>query len=99
VRYGYTVLAARDGREALRLAEEHAGPIQGLVTDVVMPERGGRELADRLLALRPSLRVLFTSGYTDDDILRRGVLLPGTAFLQKPFTVDRIVEKVREVLR
>jgi PAS domain S-box-containing protein len=99
VRYGYTVLAAHDGREALRLSQEHAGPIHVLVTDVVMPEMGGRELADRLLALRPSLRVLFTSGYTDDDILRRGVLLPGTAFLQKPFTVDRLVQKVREVLR
>jgi PAS domain S-box-containing protein len=98
-RYGYTVLAASDGREALRIAEEHGGPIQLLVTDVVMPEMGGRELADRLLALRPSLRVLFTSGYTDDDILRRGVLLPGTAFLQKPFTADRITQKVREVLR
>jgi PAS domain S-box-containing protein len=98
-RHGYTVLAASNGHDALRIAESHPGAIDMLVTDVVMPEMGGRELADRLLPLRPAIRVLFTSGYTDDDIVRRGVLLPGTAFLQKPFTTEGIARKVREVLK
>jgi signal transduction histidine kinase/DNA-binding response OmpR family regulator len=95
---GYTVLEARDGREALQVCEEHEGPIHLLMTDEVMPQMSGRELADRLMPLRPEMRMLYMSGYTDDGIIRHGVLEPGVAFLQKPFTPDALTSKVREVL-
>jgi two-component system cell cycle sensor histidine kinase/response regulator CckA len=95
---GYTVLEARHGGEALRLAEQHPGPIHLLLSDVVMPERGGRELADRLTGLRPDLKILYLSGYTDDAVLRHGVQEAEAALLQKPFTPDALALKVREVL-
>jgi two-component system cell cycle sensor histidine kinase/response regulator CckA len=95
---GYTVLEARHGVEALRLAEQHTGPIHLLLSDVVMPELGGRELADRLAALRPGLKILYLSGYTDDAVLRHGVQEAEAALLQKPFTPDALALKVREVL-
>jgi PAS domain S-box-containing protein len=95
---GYTVLVAASGPEALRLAEGREGPIHLLVTDVVMPEMGGRELAQRLVAPRPAMRILFVSGYTDAAIMQQGVLTPGAAFLQKPFTPDSLARKVRDVL-
>jgi len=95
---GYTVLEAADGDEALRVGREHGGPIHLLVTDVVMPQMGGRELADRLKAGRREVKVLYVSGYTDDAILHQGVSETGTAFLPKPFTAAALAHKVREVL-
>jgi PAS domain S-box-containing protein len=95
---GYTILESADGDEALRIGREHAGPIHLLVTDVVMPLMGGRELADRLRAGRRETKVLYVSGYTDDAILRQGVSETGTAFLAKPFTASALAHKVRQVL-
>jgi PAS domain S-box-containing protein len=95
---GYTVLEAADGDEALRVGREHGGPIHLLVTDVVMPQMGGRQLADRLKAGRQEVKVLYVSGYTDDAILSQGVSETGTAFLPKPFTASALAYKVREVL-
>ncbi|HYT83053.1 MAG TPA: response regulator [Gemmatimonadales bacterium] len=97
-RLGYTVLEAPNGAAALHLATKHHGPIHLLLTDVIMPELGGRQLAQQLIALRPELRVLYASGYTDDAVVRHGVLTPGVAYLQKPFTPDVLARKVREVL-
>ena len=97
-RHGYVVLTAADGQSALELAAEQEGPIHLLVTDVIMPEMSGRQLADRLRELRPSLKVLFVSGYTDDAVVRHGILEPGIAFLQKPFTPESLARRVREVL-
>ena len=95
---GYTVLEANGAAAALRICEQHTGSIQIVVTDVVMPETGGRILVERLGAMRPAIRALYVSGYTDDTVLRHGVLEEGTAFLQKPFTPAALANKVREVL-
>jgi PAS domain S-box-containing protein len=95
---GYSVLEARHGAEALEVSNRHAGTIHLLVTDVVMPQMSGRELSQRLSTLRPDLKVLYMSGYTDDAIVRHGVLASGIAFLSKPFTPDALALKVREVL-
>ena len=95
---GYTVLAAARGVDALRLAKEAATPIALLLTDVVMPEFSGRELARRLAAEHSVTRVLYMSGYTDDAVVHHGVLEAGLAYLQKPFTPDTLLWKVREVL-
>jgi two-component system, cell cycle sensor histidine kinase and response regulator CckA len=97
-RNGYAVLQAHDGTGALELVQAHPEPIHLLITDVIMPGMSGRQLADRLRHLRPELRVLFVSGYTDDAIIRHGMLEPGIAFLQKPFTPQSLTRKVREVL-
>jgi len=95
---GYQVLEAEDGADALKRAREHRGPIDLLLTDVVMPRLGGRELAEELTAVRPQMKVLFMSGYTDDEIVRHGVLRARTAFIQKPFAPSELARKVREVL-
>ena len=95
---GYSVLDAKGGDEAIRLCQAHAGPIDLLLTDVVMPEISGKEVADRLLELRPSIRVLYMSGYTDEAIVQHGVLDANVKFIQKPFTWVGLTRKVREVL-
>jgi PAS domain S-box-containing protein len=95
---GYTVLEATTPGEALRIARAHPETIHILLTDVVMPQMNGRQVADHLLAARPGLKVLFMSGYTDAAIVQHGVLEPGTHFLQKPFTPDGLSRKVRDVL-
>jgi PAS domain S-box-containing protein len=97
-RYGYLVLEAPSGQAALDLAAKRSGPIDLLVTDVVMPEMSGKQLADGFTALRPQSHVLFMSGYTDDAIVRHGVLQAGIAYLQKPFSPEGLARKVREVL-
>ncbi len=95
---GYQVLAARNGAEALELAGAHPGPIHLVLTDVIMPGMSGRELADRLEADRPGIRVLFASGYTDAAVLEQNALKPGARFLQKPFQLHELAKKVREAL-
>jgi len=95
---GYKVLEVADGDEALRVAITHDAPIHLLMTDVVMPGMGGRTLAKQLAVQRPGLRVLFMSGYTDDAVIRHGVLKDGVSFIQKPFSPVALAFKVREVL-
>jgi two-component system cell cycle sensor histidine kinase/response regulator CckA len=95
---GYTVLEASQGQEALQVSEHHEGPIQLMVTDVVMPHMSGRELAEKLASFRPAMGVLYMSGYPDKAIIHHGILEAGTAFLQKPFTLNALEWKVREVL-
>ncbi len=95
---GYTVLSALDGRAALEIAEQHRGPIALLVTDVVMPHMSGAELANQMRLRTPDVRVLFVSGYTDDAVVRQGVLLSDAAFLQKPYNPAELAAKVRLVL-
>jgi PAS domain S-box-containing protein len=96
--HGYTVLVARHGGEALQVAGRHPAPIHLLVTDAVMPQMDGSELAERLRSERPGLKILYVSGYIDDPIVRRDVLESGAPFLQKPFMPEALVRKVREVL-
>jgi PAS domain S-box-containing protein len=95
---GYRVLPGGSPEEALAAAEAHSGPIHLLLTDVVMPLMSGRQVADRIKASRPAVRVMYMSGYTDEAISHHGALEPGTEFLQKPFTADALLRKVREVL-
>jgi PAS domain S-box-containing protein len=96
--HGYTVLEARNGAEALALVEENPGSIHLVVSDVVMPEVGGRELAARLIVLDPTLPVLYISGYTGEDVVQRGLMDADAPFQQKPFTPDGLARSVRELL-
>ncbi|TMQ29598.1 MAG: response regulator [Planctomycetota bacterium] len=96
--FGYNVLEANRGEEAMRIARQHEGPIQMLVTDVVMPGMSGPELVEQLGRLRPDIKALYMSGYTGDAVVRHGVLQADTAFLQKPFTPTALGQKVRTVL-
>ncbi len=96
--HGYRVLPAKNGTEALQLSLQHDGAIHLLLTDVVLPETGGRELADVLLRHRPAMKVLFTSGYTQETIASHGVLAEEIFFLSKPLTLTSLIQKVREVL-
>jgi PAS domain S-box-containing protein len=97
-RAGYTVLEAPTGKDALMIASKRQAPIHLLLTDVVMPEIGGRELAEQFAEFRPASKVLYMSGYTDDAVVRHGLLRSGIAYLQKPFSPDTLARKVREVL-
>jgi PAS domain S-box-containing protein len=95
---GYRLIEARHGEEALQLSQDHDGPIDLLITDMVMPHMNGRELAAKLAPLRPRMKVLYMSGYTEEAIARNGVIDPGTAFLEKPFSPNTLARKVRELL-
>jgi CheY-like chemotaxis protein len=97
--YGYDVLEAANGSEALLLSERFPNRIHLMITDVIMPGMTGYDLAVRFASLRPTMKVLYISGYTADMIVRQGVLEPGTAFMSKPFTPDALAEKVRDLLR
>ncbi|HET7208999.1 MAG TPA: ATP-binding protein, partial [Terriglobales bacterium] len=95
---GYNIIEAASGKEALERARDFAGPIHLLLTDVVMAEMGGPELAEQLLALRPGVKVIFASGYTNDAIARNGVLDTAVVFIQKPYRPKALAQKIREVL-
>lgn len=97
-RSGYEVLEARGGYEALRIVREEKGDVDLLLTDVVMPELGGRELSERLLATYPDVRVLFMSAYTEDEVILQGVQVAEVNFLAKPFNLESLTRSVREVL-
>ena len=96
--YGYTVIAAANGDEALALTRAQARTIDLLLTDMVMPEMNGRELSERLLASHPETKVLFTSGYPSDTIIRRGIADARVAFIQKPYLGAELLTKIRETL-
>jgi PAS domain S-box-containing protein len=95
---GYEVLGAASGKEALEVFEKHGGPVDALITDVVMPEMSGKELAESLKVRCPGIKVIYMSGYTDNIIAHHGVLEKGVSFIQKPFTRGSLLRKVREVL-
>jgi two-component system cell cycle sensor histidine kinase/response regulator CckA len=97
-KYGYDVLEARSGGDAVILCEQHVAPIHLLLTDLVMPRMSGRQLAERLLAVRPEMKVLYMSGYTNDAALRDGIVHSRLAFIQKPITPDALGRKIRETL-
>ncbi|MBI4409434.1 MAG: response regulator [Gemmatimonadetes bacterium] len=98
LRNGYRVLEAGNAADALGICDEYGGPVHLLVTDIIMPEMNGQELARRVALLRPGTRVLYMSGYTDSEVLDRGGVDPGTVFLQKPFTPEALAQTIREVL-
>jgi CheY-like chemotaxis protein len=98
VRAGYRVLVAASGDEALALCENLRTPIDVLVTDVVMPGMGGKELATYIAARYPTIKILFITGYTDDEILRKGILDEGRAIMLKPFSPEDLLRKLREIL-
>jgi len=95
---GYRVLEAGHPAEAMKIGEEYQGAVHLLLTDVVLPQMDGKKLFDALSPLFPEMRVLYVSGYTENAIVHHGVLEPGVQFLQKPFTLDALARKVREIL-
>ncbi|MBW2610695.1 MAG: response regulator [Deltaproteobacteria bacterium] len=95
---GYTILDAQNGIVALKVSNEYGDQIHLMITDVVMPKMGGRELEEHLCPLRPDMKVIYMSGHTDNTILRHGVLSPEIEFLQKPISSASLKRKVREVL-
>jgi CheY-like chemotaxis protein len=97
-RFGYTVLTAESGQEALRIASEHAGKIDLLLTDVMMPGMNGVEVATRVAEISPGIRVFYMSGYADRELVGKGLLDPDTHFLQKPFTPQELGGRVKEIL-
>jgi len=97
-RAGYEVIEAAGAEAALEQARSRTGPIHLLLTDIVMPHISGSELAERMTQIRPETKVLYMSGYTDDSIVHQGVLDPGTAFMQKPFSPWSLARRVRQVL-
>ncbi|MDQ3224254.1 MAG: response regulator, partial [Gemmatimonadota bacterium] len=96
--HGYTVIEARNGAQALGYIRQHPGTVDLVISDVVMPEMGGRELGQNLAQSEPALPILFMSGYTGDDVVHRGLLDPGAPFQQKPFTPAGLATKVRAML-
>jgi CheY-like chemotaxis protein len=96
--HGYTVVQAKNGAEALHYIQQHPGTVDLAISDVVMPEMGGRELAQNVALFEPDLPILFMSGYTGDDVVQRGLLDPGAPFQQKPFTPGALASKVRTML-
>jgi CheY-like chemotaxis protein len=95
---GYTVLEASNGQEALDAAQKYEGEILLLITDIIMPGMNGKDLAAQLQSIRPDIRTLYVSGYTENAIVHRGILDSEVDFLQKPFTTRNLARKVREVL-
>lgn len=96
--YGYHCLDARNGSEALDMVSQRGDEIDAIVTDVIMPVMGGRELRERVAELRPNIPVLFISAYTGEEVIRRGLMEQGAPFLQKPFTPEALASKLRELL-
>jgi CheY-like chemotaxis protein len=95
---GYSVIVAENGESGLEILKIHAGSLDLLLSDIVLPKLSGPDLADQARSMRPGIRVLHTSGYTDRGVVENGLLRPGTAFLQKPFTAEELARKVRAVL-
>ncbi len=97
-RFGYDVLTAARGEDALQIAEDHDGEIDLLLTDIMMPGMNGVEVASAVSKIRPGIQIFFMSGYADQDLVRQGLLEPGTHFLQKPFTPQELAERIRQIL-
>jgi two-component system, cell cycle sensor histidine kinase and response regulator CckA len=97
-RYGYDVIAAQGGEDALRLAGEHRHSIRLLLTDIMMPGMNGVEVAAGVSRILPDVQVFYMSGYADQDLIRQGLLKPGTHFLQKPFTPKELAQRVADIL-
>jgi len=97
-RYGYEVITAPGGTEAVRLADEHRATIRLLLTDIMMPGMNGVEVAASVAAILPDIQVFYMSGYADQDLVRQGLLKPGTHFLQKPFTPRELADRVAAIL-
>ncbi len=96
--YGYNILEAGNGLEALNLGEHHSPPIHLLFTDIVMPDMNGRDLAERWRIIHPESLILYTSGYNDNIIVQNDTLEPGTSFIPKPYRMSTLAEKVRDML-
>jgi two-component system, cell cycle sensor histidine kinase and response regulator CckA len=97
-RHGYGVITAEGGEDALRLADEHRQSIRLLLTDIMMPGMNGVEVAAGVSRILPQVQVFYMSGYADQDLIRQGLLKPGTHFLQKPFTPKELADRVAEIL-